>query len=172
MPRGQQPPTHGHKVGLSPQQCKNLPRKREGTIPDWEVEHFHSFSQAMQKGWRTSPKVRPHTGPLGFQPPQHTMTLWGSGQSIPAKPAAPTAAVPRCHYSLLIRCAGLAQDHTSAWARSSSSSAGAVPHCPSSGATTGPGTQEELGFHHPTWCRKMLSIVVRSKHLPSMVMPQ
>lgn len=37
---------------------------------------------------------------------------------------------------------------------------------------TGPGTQEEFCFHCPTRRRKMLSIVVRSNHLTSTVMPQ
>lgn len=75
--------------------CHHLQHRREGAVPDWEVKHFPSFSWAVQQGWRTSTRVRPPTGPSGFQPPQHTMTLWGSGQSTLAKPVAPTSAVPR-----------------------------------------------------------------------------
>lgn len=141
---GQQLLTHRH----TPQQCRNPtpPAAQEGRH---HLKHSHSFSWAVQQGWRTSTRVRPPTGPSGFQPPQHTRT-----QSTLAKPVAPTSVMPRvtwCHHSLLIRCA--------AWLRITLSmgqvqqlqrwSCAPLP-CPSSGPFTGPGTQGELGFHCPT----------------------
>lgn len=88
-------PTASDPPRLTPEPCKNLlpPAAEEGRHHPRLRSDISTASPGLCSRAGEPPQGSLPTGPSGFQPPQHTTTLWGSGQSILAKHVAPTCAV-------------------------------------------------------------------------------